>query len=80
MGQYLNTQNQNEGGELEQNLGVGYKEKTIFGGLLALIAWSILFVEFGLTLNMLFWQRDNNYSVNEIFLTPEEIAPEFNLG
>ena len=45
-----------------------------------MIAWSILFAEFGLTMNMIFWQRDNDYSLNEIFLTPEEIAPEFNLG
>ena len=61
-------------------MGVGYNEKTIFGGILAMIAWSILFAEFGLTMNMIFWQRDNDYSLNEIFLTPEEIAPELNLG
>ena len=82
MGQHLNKQSQNEGGQkdYEQNLGVGYKEKTIFGGILAMIAWSILLAEFGLTMNMIFWQRDNDYSLNEIFLTPEEIAPDFNLG
>ena len=50
------------------------------GGILAAIAWAILIAEFGLTINMIFWQRDNDYSLNEIFLTPEEMETEFSLG
>ena len=74
--------NQSEGGEpeFEENLGVGYKEKTVFGGFLALVAWSILIAEFGLTMNKIFWQRDNIYTLNDIFLTLEEMETEFSLG
>ena len=52
----------------------------MFGGILAAIAWAILFAEFGLTMNMIFWQRDNDYTLNEIFLTPQELDLEFSLG
>ena len=65
---------------MEETLGTGFKEKTVFGGILAAIAWAILFAEFGLTMNMIFWQRDNDYTMNEIFLTPKELEPEFKLG
>ena len=42
-----------EGGEEE--LGVGYNERTIFGGLLAMIAWTILLGEFWLAMDSIFW-------------------------
>ena len=64
----------NEGGEGEfKNLGVGYKEKTIFGGLFSFVAWTILLAEFGLTMNLIFLQRDNDYTLNEIFQSPEDM-------
>ena len=70
-----------EGGEEEfKSLGVGYKEKTIFGGLLAFVAWAILLAEFGLTMNLIFLQRDNDYTLNEIFQSPEEMQDMFSLG
>ena len=36
-----------EGGKQEQqeNLGVGYKSKSVFGGVLALLAWALLIME-----------------------------------
>jgi hypothetical protein len=65
-----------EGGEidLEKSLGVGYKQKTIFGGFLAIIAWLLFLGEFGLTLNKLYWQRDSVYSLNDIFIPNEELG------
>ena len=64
-----------EGGEidLEKSLGIGYKQKTIFGGFLAILAWFLFLGEFGLTLNKLYWQRDSVYTLNDIFIPEEEL-------
>ena len=68
--------NDEEGGEidLEKSLGVGYKQKTIFGGFLAILAWLLFLGEFGLTLNKLYWQRDSLYTMNDIFIPEEELG------
>ena len=46
-----------EGGEKEfdEDIGVSYNEKTIFGGILAFLAWSLLIAEFGLAMDTIFW-------------------------
>ena len=54
------------------DIGVGYQEKTIFGGCLALFAWFLLVSEFVITMDRIYWKRDNDYTSNKIFLTAEE--------
>ena len=62
-------------------MGVGYNERTFFGGVLAMIAWAILLAEFWLTMDSIFWQRDHTFMKNEIFLSDEEMQnTEVNLG
>ena len=65
-----------EGGESESKngLGVGYKEKTVCGGFLAMMAWALLISEFALTVNSIFMQRDNYYKMNEIFVSSKELS------
>ena len=36
-------------------------------------AWILLIGEFSLTTHSIFWQRNNDYTNNEIFLTTEEM-------
>ena len=46
-----------------------------------MIAWAILIAEFGLAMNSIFLQRASDYTVNEIFLSKEEMTDtEINLG
>ena len=62
-------------------MGVDYNEKTIFGGILSMIAWTILLAEFWLTIDSIFWQRDHTYIKNEIFISDEEMQnTEVKLG
>ena len=38
-----------------------------------MIAWAILIAEFGLAIDSIFFKRANDYTINEIFLTKEEV-------
>ena len=54
-------------------MGVGYKSKSVFGGILALLAWALLIMEVTQAMNRIYWQKENEYTKNEIFLSPMEL-------